>query len=125
MAFVLLKSPGGGTTTTNPVTSIGPITVATTDTDTIDSVLCSFTTVKWLLTVIDSTAEDQHSIEIYARCKPAGINAADVTFTCYASIADYINYGLDVVLSGANMELQVTNNEPNNVVVSAVRIQVT
>ena len=123
MAFVLLKSPGSGLAS-NPVTSIGPLTVATTDTDTIDSVSCVFTTVKWLLTVVDSTAEDQHSIEVYARCKPVGINPANVEFTCYASIGDYIDYGLDVVISGVNVELQITNNVANSIDVSVVRIQV-
>ncbi len=124
MAFVLLKSPGGGSTTTSPITSIGPITVATTDTDTIDAVSCAFTTVKWLLNITDTTAEDQHAIEVYARCKPAGIGAANVQFTCYASIGDFIEYELDVVISGLNMELQITNNVANSIDVSVVRIQV-
>lgn len=104
---------GGGLTETK-------ITIATTLTGIADSLpLAANPSVKWLLTITDNTTGEQTHSEIWAGHD--GSVASHIRYGIF-SAATPVPHTVAVVIVGANMELQVTNNSANTVTSRAVRI---
>lgn len=75
--------------------------------------------VKWIITVIDSTNSKIQSFELLAVNK-FGANA---DHTIYAVIGDKIKTKSEVNIVMGQMELQMTNNETNPLLINVVRVQ--
>lgn len=95
------------------------ITIATTLTGISDSVpLATVPSARWLLTITDNTTGEQTHSEIWA-----GHDGTVVSWTRYGifSAVTPVPHTVAVVIVGANMELQVTNNSANTITSRAVR----
>lgn len=86
-----------------------------------DSVVISvIRSVKWIVTLTDSIASDYKSYEVLAVH-----NGTIALHAVYALIGDVISVATNVVLNAGNMELEITNNSPNDLDIKVQRIQTT
>lgn len=76
--------------------------------------------VKWLVVISNSDNTKIKSYEIHG-CHEFGLNP---DFNIYAIMGDKILHSLNTVINGGNLELQITNNEPLDIVVYITRIAV-
>lgn len=110
-------SPGG-----IPGTALSNISVGPSATVTIDQVVGANTpSVKWMVTVIDTTNSKTVSYEINALNK---FNSS-ISHNRFGVLGDNIDHTVNVQLSAGNINLNVTNNETTNIAVNVVRIQTT
>jgi len=99
-------------------------TIGAGDTETIDSSTVQFTKAnKWFLTLANLNAAEIESLELFGM---QGLGAIQTTATMYANVGDIgVNADIDLVLVGSSAELQITNNEIDDIVVTGTRIPVT
>ena len=117
MTFILLGPMQGDTHVV-----LSPKTIIANTTDIIDSLPCDLVSMKWLLTIINPTAETIHSSEILLQCRPAGVNSVRILYNRYSNLGDIIDHDIDLVILGSNIQLKITNNESVSITVSATRI---
>jgi len=97
-------------------------TVLPTITQAVDSIaLATFRTAKWLVTITDNTNDRILAYEVFGTIT----NGTTPTHTRYGVIGDTtISHLVDVVISGINVELTITNNEADDLQIDAIRLQV-
>ena len=117
MTFILLGPVRGDTSIV-----LSQKTVTASTTDIIDSLPLGLVSIKWLLTIINPTAETIHSSEILLQCRPAGVNSVRILYNRYSNLCDIIDHDIDLVILGSNIQLKITNNESVSITVSATRI---
>lgn len=76
--------------------------------------------VKWLVVISNSDNTKIKSYELHG-CHEFGLKP---NFNIYAIMGDKIFHSLNTVINGSNLELQITNNEPLDIVVYITRIAV-
>ncbi len=97
----------------------GPVTSG--NTVVADSVaLAAIRSVKWIVTLTDSTAGTYKSYEVL------GVhNGTTILHTVYGLIGDVILITTNVAINAPNMELQITNNDTNDLDIKVQRIATT
>ena len=121
MTFILTTpvSSGSGTATSIPsVHPVVPQTIPSNTTTPLDTVNTSAIAVKWLVTITNPSTNRIMLFEINSINK----NNTSVAFNRFGEVGDRLNITVDVGLSGVNMVLNVTNHEPTNISVTALRI---
>ena len=99
--------------------SAGPI--LPTATTVVDFVaLATYRSVKWIVTITDAVANLYRSYEVLAIH-----NGTTALHSVYGRIGNPVDVTTDVVVNGANLELQLTNNDINNIDIKAQRIVTT
>ena len=83
-------------------------------------VLATIRSVKWLVTITDSVAGDYKTYEVLAVH-----NGTTALYSVYGIVGDSISVFTNVVINGANMELELTNNSTNNLDIKVQRIATT
>lgn len=96
-------------------------TVTDGNTEVVDSVLRGvYRSVKWIATLTDSAGMLYKSYEVMA------VHNGTVAFhSCYGRVGDTIAVDTDVVVTGANLELSITNNHGSDIEVKVQRIATT
>jgi hypothetical protein len=121
MATAMLTRPigtGGNSLPGNVTTNI-PVTPAATVT--VDQCLTATNVaVKWIYTLVDTITNNSLTGEILATHR----NGANPTHNRTGIIGDTISHQANVTIASGNLRLQITNSEPNTLMVSVVRIQV-
>ncbi len=86
-----------------------------------DSVVAAtIRSVKWLVTITDSVAGDYKTYEVL------GVhNGTTALYSVYGIVGDSISVFTNVVINGANMELELTNNSTNDLDIKVQRIATT
>jgi len=116
MSFILTQpiSPPAGV---NGYT-VYNIPVPTTTTVTVDSFPDTLQTLKWIVTLIDPIANKMMSYEVL------GVNkfGSSLHHNRYSRVGDYVNHVFDLSYSAGSVLVEITNNEPNDIEVSVVRI---
>jgi len=118
MAIVLTRPLASDSNGFKPVSSG---TVNSGDTVLVDSLSTTIIkTVKWIVEIIDQTNSKITSYEILAT------NCFDtiVSFNRYGGVGDKIKHVPEAVLNGANIDLQITNNELINIDYKITRLEV-
>lgn len=119
MSVILARSTGGKGASVIPAISVSIPASATQTVDAVSTILNR--TVKWLVTVTDSTNNKVVAYEVFATHR----GGANPVHTRYAVIGDAtITHVVDVAIAGTDLELRITNNETVALVVDAVRLQV-
>ena len=113
MAFVLLRSQSGAGTSG---TSTNSVTIATTDTETIDFVNSTSLAVKWFVSVENAVASENVVYEVLVH------NGGTIEWNRSGTLGDTIDHDLDIAISGPQLQFNVTNNEANDITVTIVRI---
>lgn len=86
-----------------------------------DSVaIATYRSVKWIVTITDSTAGDYKSYEVMAVH-----NDSTTLFTVYGIVGDTISVFTNVVINGSNLEIEITNNSANPIDIKVQRIATT
>lgn len=118
MAFILTRPQNSGITGANLV----PITIGAGNTEVVDSIpVSSGKAFKWIYNAGDSTANKSVSAEVMGQ----HIFGNNPSHNRYAVIGDKsLKHIVDVVINGSNIEFTITNNDVNDIDISAVRIQV-
>lgn len=120
MAFVLTR-PGTSTGGGIPGTTLTGISIPAGNTVTLDAVdTLSTIACKWIVTIEDTLSSEVRSQEILGMHR-FGTNPSH---NVYGIVGDKIDFDIDVSIVGSAMLLQVTNNEPNTLNATIVRIQV-
>jgi len=115
---VILTRPTGNASTSGGG-QISSVVVGPSATEIIDAVDANlYRTMKWIVTLINNITDETRSYEILATHR-AGTNP---TYTLYAKIGDNVAHTEDVVITGTDLELKITNNEAVDITVDAVRI---
>ena len=107
-------APGG------VVSTAVAVTVTPSATENIDSVPVSVAqAVKWFVTVNDTTNNLVAAFEVYAMHR----NGVSTDFNSTSIVGDHtLSYVDDVVISGSDLVLQITNNEAVDLLVNATRL---
>lgn len=75
--------------------------------------------VKWVVTLLQQTTNKVYMYEIFS----VFTNPSEPEYTIYGKVGDKIDHDVDVIGMGANMILQISNYEPDDVIVKIMRIQ--
>ena len=113
---ILLTKPAGSGGGSNVETI--HVEIPTTNTILVDSLpLATYRTAKWIVTLNDSVGGTSMAYEVL------GVHDDLVAHhTRYARTGDNIPHGIDVILNGIDMALEITNNIANSLTVDVVRI---
>lgn len=115
-----LQTDGSGVTSWQPAIASASLSIATTVTDTVDSVaIATYRTVEWLVSFSDSVAGTYSASKIIANH-----DGTTVSWTEYAIVGTFTSYTPDVDISGGNMRLRILNSGANTIVVNTKRIEV-
>lgn len=114
--FTLTEPVGGGGV---PGTIDTSLQISSGSTVVVDVCESEDLSVKWLLALVNQNEQVVATTEVMASHK-FGTNP---THNQYGMTGDKINYDLDVQLQGDSLTLLITNNEPFEVLVNVVRIQ--
>lgn len=108
-----LKSPSGETKISD--------TVAASSVKIIDTISTSTTkSVKWFLTVTNTNTNDRQTSEVLAQHR----NGSSPSYNRFGLIGDSIDLSVDVLINASNLELEITNNETDDISISARRFNI-
>lgn len=82
--------------------------------------VATYRSAKWLVTVTDSTGNRVRSYEVFGMHR----NGASPTHNLYGILGDTITHTVAVTIVGANLRLEVTNNDGAAITVDAVRLPI-
>lgn len=110
---------GGGTSTSVPIEALPIETITSSSTSVLDTVpVGSDKSIKWIIRVEEPFTNSVNTSEVNAHYK----NGGDVHYSRFGVIGDKINHALSVQEIAGNIQLNVSNNEPNDIVVHITRI---
>ena len=119
MSSIVITRPQSSSGSGVPGTSVADIIITPGNFNQVD--VTDQLVAKWIYTIIDETNGKVLSGEVL------GLNRMGVnpTHTTYAIIGDRINHKVEVIMSGPDMALKITNNALVDIKVHVVRINVT
>ena len=121
MTFILTTpvSTGGGSSGATPssIKPAVPQTIPSNNTSLLDTTANAIA-VKWLITVQNPSTDQIMLFEVNSVKK----NNTDVFFNRFGEVGDRINIAISVELSGDQLSLNMTNNEPTDITITTLRI---